>query len=206
MSTTGVLKMSLQPNFLDILNATSLLESEAGPSHFALQDGQTTDQSGLDLAHANLSARQAKEKGLTTSATSGPRSNGTFASVGLQLSMENRLREKLGVNGSPWCGLIWKSQDMPLGPPISRLARSGRGTSAPGTIGLPTPSGCSNGGKNHVVGRLDEWGGSSNLFRGTEDGRARCGSFEAWTMGYPMVWASLMASEMQLSHVSRKRS
>jgi hypothetical protein len=120
--------------------------------------------------------------------------------------MESKLREKLGENGSPWCGLTWKRQDMPWGLPISRLARSGRGTSAHGTTGLPTPSGCSNGGKNHVVGRLDEWGGSSNPFRGTEDGKARCASFEGWMMGYPTVWPSLMVSEMQSSHKSRKRS
>lgn len=198
--------MSLQPNFLDILNAISSPALADGPSLSGSQDGRMTGRSGPDPAHANLSARQAKAAGLTTSATSGHRSSGSFASAALQLSLESRLRERLGVNGSPWCGLIWKQQDMPWGPPISRLARSGRGTSAPGTIGLPTPSGCSNGGKNHVVGRLDEWGGSSNPFRGTGDGRARCGSFEAWMMGYPTEWASLMASEMQSSHRSRKRS
>lgn len=198
--------MSLQLNFLDILSAISLPVSADGPSPSGSPDGQTTGQCGPDLAHANLSARQAKALGLTTSATSGRPSNGSFASATLQLSMESRLRERLGENGSPWCGLIWKRQDMPWGPPISRLARSGRGTSAPYITGLPTPSGCSNGGKNHVVGRLDEWGGSSNPFRGTEDGKRRCGSFEAWMMGYPTVWASLMASEMRLSHRSRKRS
>ncbi|AUQ74732.1 hypothetical protein PhaeoP71_01871 [Phaeobacter piscinae] len=198
--------MLLHQNFLDILSTISLPVSVAGPSHSGLPGGPIAAQSGPDPVHANLSARQAKALGLTTSATSGRPSNGSFASATLQLSMENRLRERLGVNGSPWCGLIWKRQDMPWGPPISRLARSGRGTNAPGITGLPTPSGCSNGGKNHVVGRLDEWGGSSNPFRGTEVGKKRCGSFEAWMMGYPMVWASLMAFEMQSSHRSRKRT
>jgi hypothetical protein len=45
---------------------------------------------------------------------------------------------------------------------------------------LPTPSGV-NGGKNHTVGRLDEWGGSSNPFRGTDLARVRCASFEECT-------------------------
>ena len=52
---------------------------------------------------------------------------------------------------------------------------------------LPTPSGV-NGGRNHTVGRLDEWGGSSNPFRGTEIGKVRCASFEEWMMGLPIGW------------------
>ena len=50
---------------------------------------------------------------------------------------------------------------------------------------LPTPSGTSNHGKNHVSGRLDEWGGSSNPWRGTEVGKLHCPRFEEWMMGYP---------------------
>lgn len=198
--------MSNQMSFWDTYSATSLPELEDGPSPLDSQDGLTLALSGPDPAHANLSARQARALGLTTTGISGQHSIGSSETVSLQRSMENRLRERLGVNGSPWCGLTWKHQDMPWGPPISRLARSGRGTKDQGITGLPTPSGCSNGGKNHVVGRLDEWGGSSNPFRGTEDGKARCASFEAWMMGYPMEWASLMASEMQSYHRSRKRS
>jgi hypothetical protein len=48
-----------------------------------------------------------------------------------------------------------------------------------------------NGGKNHTVGRLDEWGGSSNPFRGTEIGKVRCASFEEWMMGLPIGWTAL---------------
>lgn len=56
---------------------------------------------------------------------------------------------------------------------------------------LPTPSGTSNHGKNHVMGRLDEWGGSGNMWRGTEIGKMRCASFEEWMMGWPMGWSAL---------------
>jgi hypothetical protein len=59
---------------------------------------------------------------------------------------------------------------------------------------LPTPSGTSNHGQNHVMGRLDEWGGSSNPLRGTEIGRVRCASFEEWMMGWPMGWSALTPS------------
>ena len=67
---------------------------------------------------------------------------------------------------------------------------------------LPTPSGTSNHHKNHVVGRLDEWGGSSNPFRGTQTGKVRCARFEEWMMGLPMGWTELIPSEMQ-SYLSK---
>ena len=60
---------------------------------------------------------------------------------------------------------------------------------------LPTPSGCRSG-KNHIAGRLDEWGGSSNPFRGTPLGKVHCPSFEEWMMGWPEMWTRLMPLEM----------
>jgi hypothetical protein len=68
---------------------------------------------------------------------------------------------------------------------------------------LPTPSGV-NGGKNHTVGRLDEWGGNSNPFRGTDIGKWRCASFEEWMMGLPIGFTELTASETPSSRKSRK--
>lgn len=59
----------------------------------------------------------------------------------------------------------------------------------------PTPSGVSNG-KNHVVGRLDEWGGSGNPIRGTGIASVRCASFEEWMMGWPIGWSALTPLEM----------
>ena len=56
---------------------------------------------------------------------------------------------------------------------------------------LPTPSGTSNHGQNHVSGRLDEWGGSSNPFRGSEIGKLHCPRFEEWMMGFPDRWTEL---------------
>lgn len=67
------------------------------------------------------------------------------------------------------------------------------GVSARGFL-LPTPSGCRSG-KNHVVGRLDEWGGSSNPWRGTETGKTRSPSFEEWMMGWPIGWSALTPLE-----------
>jgi hypothetical protein len=68
-----------------------------------------------------------------------------------------------------------------------------RRTGGTGSGLLPTPSGTSNHGKNHVSGRLDEWGGSSNPFRGTEIGKLHSPRFEEWMMGFPDRWTELTA-------------
>jgi hypothetical protein len=70
---------------------------------------------------------------------------------------------------------------------------------------LPTPSGTSNHGKNHVAGRLDEWGGSSNYFRGKEVGNLHLPAFELWTMGFPEAWRQLMPPAMPSSRKSRRK-
>jgi hypothetical protein len=69
---------------------------------------------------------------------------------------------------------------------------------------LPTPSGTSNHGKNHVSGRLDEWGGSSNPWRGTEIGKVHCAAFEEWMLGLPFKWTELTEYEMPKSHCKQQ--
>jgi hypothetical protein len=60
---------------------------------------------------------------------------------------------------------------------------------------LPTPSGV-NGGRNHTMGRIDEWGGSSNPFRGTAIGSICCPEFEEMVMGWPLGWTEPTPFEM----------
>lgn len=55
---------------------------------------------------------------------------------------------------------------------------------------LPTPSGV-NGGRNHTMGRVDEWGGSSNPLRGTVIGSMCLPEFEELVMGWPIGWTEL---------------
>lgn len=69
--------------------------------------------------------------------------------------------------------------------PISEIARGL----------LPTPSGV-NGGRNHTMGRVDEWGGSSNPLRGTVIGSMCLPEFEEMLMGWPVMWTGLMPYEM----------
>jgi hypothetical protein len=59
---------------------------------------------------------------------------------------------------------------------------------------LPTPSGV-NGGRNNTMGRVDEWGGSSNPLRGTVIGYLCSPEFEELVMGWPVTWTAPMPLE-----------
>lgn len=195
--------MSRQLNFLDLLNVTSSLASGYGHCRSETLDGKMTGRCGQHHAHASLSAKQAREQGLMMSGTYGQTSIGSPSSVALQLSLESKLKTLVGSTSH---SLTWKAWDMPSGVSRFRLLASVHRTSGTEPIGLPTPSGTSNHGKNHVVGRLDEWGGSSNPFRGKSIGRLHLPSFEAWMMGIPVAWVPLMRSAMLSRRQSRKHS
>jgi hypothetical protein len=60
-------------------------------------------------------------------------------SAGLQRSLENRLRERMDVNGCPEYALTWRESDMPSGLPICALRASGRRTLGSGSTGWQTP-------------------------------------------------------------------
>lgn len=69
---------------------------------------------------------------------------------------------------------------------MSASTMSGRGRG----YSHSTPSGV-NGGRNNTMGRVDEWGGSSNRFRGTVIGSLRLPSLEEMVMGWPIHWTAL---------------
>ena len=131
--------MFYQMTFEDLHNATSLPESGCGRIHSGGQDGPTKDRCGRDRAHVNLSARQAKEKGLLTSGTYGPRSSISSASTALGLSLANRLRVKTDSLGSALYTLTWKERVTPSGRSIPALRASVRRTSDKDCTGWPTP-------------------------------------------------------------------
>jgi len=115
----------------------SLQEFWDGPAPFDWQDGEMPKY-GQAVAPANLSPRQAKERGLLTSATFGQHSSGSSTSVDLQSSLASRLRANLDVNGSPEYVLTWKEWPMKWGPPIYALRASAHRTSDNGCTGWPT--------------------------------------------------------------------
>jgi len=66
----------------------------------------------------------------------------------------------------------------------------------PGFGWLPTPSGTSNHGKNHVAGAIEEWGGSWNSLRGTAIGKRKSQELEELLLGYPVGWTDLTPFEI----------
>lgn len=203
--TSEASRMFIQATSGGSRSATSSPASVVGATPFGLPDGVTTDLFGLAPARANLSPRQAKELGLMTRATSGRRSTTSSKSAALQSSLESRLR--LRLNGSALCMVIWRAWATPWGPCLSKPRALARPIGVIGSGGLlPTPSGTSNHGKNHVAGRIDEWGGSGNCFRGTPDGNKHLPGFELWTMGFPDAWRQLMPPATRLSRKSRPSS
>lgn len=189
-----------------ISNAISSQGSEAGRWPFVLPDGRMIGPSGLALALASLSARQARELGLQTSGISGRPGSISSRSAALQQSLASKLQARLPLRGLTLFKMTWKVRTTPAGRPICALRASALFTSGSGCGGLPTPSGTSNHGKNHVAGRLDEWGGSSNPFRGTPRGPVHCPAFEFWAMGYPDAWPEQMPPAMPSSRRSLPNS
>jgi hypothetical protein len=111
------------------LNAIGSQELESGPELCAEPDGTTLGRFGPDLAHASLSARQAKEAGLMTSGTSGRRSIGSSNSADLLSSWANKLQARTASLGSTLYTLTWKQRVTPSGRSISALRASARRTS-----------------------------------------------------------------------------
>lgn len=121
-------------------SAISSPESASGRTRFDVPAGLTIDLFGPVPVRANLSPRQAKELGLTTSGTCGLRGTGSSASADLQSSLENRLRVRLSTRGSTLYTLTWKPWTTPTGVNRSRLRASVRRTSEIELSGWPTPT------------------------------------------------------------------
>jgi hypothetical protein len=129
-----------QMSLLDIRSATSSRGLEDGPSPCDSLGGPTTAPSGQAPAHANLSARQAKELGLMMSGTSGPASSGSSRSADLQSSLESRLQARLQALGSTLYKLTWKQWATPSGSQRFRLRASVPRTSGTELTGWVTAS------------------------------------------------------------------
>jgi len=164
-------------------------------AHFEASRGEALLTSWLAGSRARTSPPPAEGTGSTENrAASGERWRASFAKWSPatsswrtpQLSLAGDLEEFSGTWprwGSMLAGECWEQDTWALP------------TSATGSGSLPTPSGTSNHGKNHVCGRLDEWGGSSNPWRGSEIGRTCSPAFEEWVMGWPEQWTAPTAYE-----------
>lgn len=109
-------------------------------------DGLSIESSGPEAVPVSLSPARESEKAPQTSATFGPTSFASLHSIALQLSLENRLRQLMDVNGSPEYVLTWKHWGMESGLPICALRASARRTSGKGFSGWRTPDHSERGG------------------------------------------------------------
>lgn len=89
--------------------------------------------------------------------------------------------DEFSVTWPRW-GMMQDGASWELTPPDFRIIEPDSGW-------LPTPSGV-NGGKNNTMGRIDEWGGSSNPLRGTVIGYLCLPEFEEIVMGWPIGWTA----------------
>ena len=149
-----------QLTFEDLPNATSSQGSGSGPEHCETPESPTTTKYGPVPAHANLSARQAKEMGLQTSGIYGQRSIGSFGNAAPERSLANRLRAVTDILGSTLFKLTWKRNHTPSGRSIFVLRASALPTSAKGCTGVQTPTTETHPNKTHKD-RRD--GGQPNL-------------------------------------------
>lgn len=206
MSMSEALPMSGQTTSGDTRNATSSRALEDGPTLLDWLDGQTTEPSGPEAVPASHSVSQGRAAGAMTSAIFGQNSSALFVPPGPLSSWESKLRQRLATTGSMELSVTWKVSTTPAGRQLCRRVPRMRRIDATGFGSLPTPSGTSNHGKNHVAGRLDEWGGSSNYFRGHPGGNQHLPGFELWTMGFPDAWRQLMPPAMPSSRKSPRKS
>ena len=136
-----VSKTSGQTSLLDTPSAISSEVLAAGATPCGSPAGPTTVPSGPVPAHASLSARQAKERGLLTSGTYGPLGTGSSRSAALTWSLASRLRTSPHFIGSILWRLIWRVSATPSGRAIYRLRASAPSTDASGFGWWPTPNG-----------------------------------------------------------------
>lgn len=132
--------MSCQLTFWDTASAISSPALASGPTPSVSRAGPMIARSGPDHAHASLSARRAKERGLLTSGIFGPHSTGLSASASLSQSLASRLQAKTASDGSTLYRLTWKPWATPAERSLFLLRASARRTSERGFTGWPTPT------------------------------------------------------------------
>lgn len=120
-------------------SAISSRGSAYGATPYAAPDGRMIAPSGQGHAPANLSARQAKDRGLLMSGIYGPRSTISSASAALQSPLASRLQAKTALLGSTLFKLTWKERVTPAGRSIPALRASVRRISDNECIGWQTP-------------------------------------------------------------------
>src|SRR5574343_1072870 len=134
----GVSQRSEQKTLEDIPSVIFLQVSVAGATPCESQDGATAAPFGPEVAHASHLARQESKKEPKTSGICGPSSSGSSASVNLQSSLENKLRQLLGTDGSMEYSQTWRRKATPAGRQYWAHTASAHRISDNASTGWPT--------------------------------------------------------------------
>jgi hypothetical protein len=171
----------------------------AGHTHSGWLVGET-DQCGQDHVLASHSVPPERARALTIRATYGPLFGGSSPSADLQSCLENRLRARLDVDGSPEYVLTWKRWDMASGVPICALRASARRTSGKGCGGWPTLCAVDSRSLKGGRDRPNRTGGvglcQAMLNRGHTDGYLNP-TWAGWFMGYDQAHTLCGVTAMQ---------
>jgi hypothetical protein len=171
----------------------SLFGTMCGPSMVAVGEARSTWL--REDSRAKTSARQDSVLESTVpDPASGPKWPGSWAKYDPATRSWKTTRSSLLADSTEFSG-TWPKWGSMLDGECLQLAMPDWITSAKGSGSLPTPSGV-NGGRNHTMGRVDEWGGSSNPLRGTVIGSLCSPEFEELVMGWPVTWTAPTPLEM----------
>src|SRR5512144_1997274 len=107
-----------QTIFGDTVSITCSPASAAGPMRSAVRAGQTMKRSGRRACLVNRFRSPDSGRAIGITDISGPLFTAASPSASLQSCLENSLRARMDVNGSPEYELTWKAWDMPAGPQI----------------------------------------------------------------------------------------
>lgn len=201
--------MFYQPTLWDTPSTIFLPVSDVGASPFDYADGQTTGLSVPVPAPVNLSARQARARGLLTSGTFGPRSIGSSSNIAQQSYLASRLAEVTSCLGSILYRMTWKRLVTPSGRVIFRLQASARTTFDNAFTGAGWPPPGSTDGKGGYAGgrprngklstdRLDVTAQLAGWCTPTATDAARGnGTIRPWDTGIPLPQQATLAGPMR---------
>ena len=126
------------PILSDFNKSISSPGSGVGAKHYVSRGGQLIALSGRPLARANRSAKRAKGSGKQTPATSGQKPGASSPLADPLSCWENKLHERLGMDGSMEYELTWRRKVTPAGHSISQLSRLEPRIFVSGSIGVPS--------------------------------------------------------------------
>ena len=184
-------------------------ESEDGRSPSNSPTGK--DLSGLAPVPANLFPSLERERESPTKGICGRSSDDLSKDAVLQLSLENRLRERMDGIGSLEYVLTWKRWDMGSGVSISALRASVLRQSPNACTGWPRPKATDYKNRRSLQGALTEWRrkGSMNcdlttaaiLSASLEGETGKIGvlnpELSRWLMCFPSGWSNYAGTVMR---------